>query len=88
MKQIIDINEIAYKNATHIPSIDWNGNLLRIVNDALQNGTPIPDNATNGDVIKALFEPNINKRHNGEDIEAYYFDTVWWNAPYQKGGKE
>lgn len=41
MKLIIEINEIAYKNATHIPSIDWNGNLLRIVNDALQNGTPL-----------------------------------------------
>ena len=79
MKLIIDINEIAYKNATHIPSIDWNGNLLRIVNDALQNGTPIPDNATNGDVIKALFP-------NEHDFETD-FDEEWWNAPYQKGGK-
>ena len=44
----------------------------------------IPDNATNGDVIKAVF-PKIPRtllfhieNHMGQD---------WWNAPY-KGGKE
>ena len=89
MKLIIDINEIAYKNATHIPSIDWNGNLLRIVNDALQNGTPIPDNATNGEVIMALF-PNerIGYCEDCTDLGdiATFYDN-WWNAPYQKGGE-
>ena len=79
MKLIIEINEIAYKNATHIPSIDWNGNLLRIVNDALQNGTPIPDNATNGDVIKAMF-PNteVDDYDYGKDpvIDVYGIDDT------------
>jgi hypothetical protein len=45
----------------------------------IQNGTPIPDNATNGDVIKALFP-------NEHDFETD-FDEEWWNAPYRKGGK-
>ena len=55
----------------------------------------IPDNATNGDVIKALFPKsetiymlrNILK----EDVikienEAFLVDEHWWNAPY-KGKK-
>lgn len=46
----------------------------------IQNGTPIPDNATNGDVLKAIFP-------NEYDFETD-FDEEWWNSPYQKGGKE
>ena len=61
---------------------------------AINNGTPIPDNATNGDVIKALFPDKliwtgINEKyeeigfcHNGKDI---VFTTEWWNAPYKRG---
>ena len=61
----------------------------------------IPDNATNGDVIKALF-PNIITDEFASTIHAttkvvsngikggisYDFWKDWWNAPYQKGGKE
>lgn len=36
----------------------------------------IPDNATNGDVIKAMFPDE-------SDFETD-FDTDWWNAPYRK----
>ena len=65
--------------------------------DAVLNGTPIPDNATNGDVIKVMF-PNAKivktdkevflytgTREKDKDIQI--FDTDWWNEPYQKGGK-
>lgn len=57
---------------------------------------PIPDNATNGDVIKAMFGDDkvsefmchtriIAKVGNwfNEGVVAE-FDNVWWNAPYQK----
>lgn len=50
----------------------------------------IPDNATNGDVIKTMF-PNTSL-HISERLHIVWvryeemFD--WWNAPYQKGCKE
>ena len=65
---------------------------------AVQNGIPIPDNATNGDVIKAMF-PNteVDDYDYGKDpvIDVYGIDDTeyitlrktWWNAPYQKGGR-
>ena len=70
---LIDIPEKEYedlKNNIHI-SVP---NLIKYI----ENGTPIPNNATNGDVIKMMF-PEINK----------YFSNVvdwqlWWNAQYQK----
>ena len=43
--------------------------------NAVQDGTPIPDNATNGDVMRIIF-PQIG-----------VYDE-WYDEPYQKGGKE
>ena len=59
---------------------------------ALRLGTPIPDNATNGEIIMAMF-PNVNVyEHNGGATYSvnneYNFNVTWWNAPYQKGDKE
>ena len=60
---------------------------------AIKNVTPLPDNATNGDVIKAMFPNGTTAKFvtfmrfiDGE----HYFNCSeeWWNAPYQKGGKE
>ena len=87
MKVIIDIDEKVRNTINQMGLYRIPEKMQKVADRAIQFGTPIPDNATNGEVIKTIFEPNINKRHNGEDIEAYYFDTVWWNAPYQKGGE-
>ena len=49
----------------------------------------VPDNATNGDVIKAMF-PNTTfsmPYHQGL-YDKIDISRSWWNAPYQKGGKE
>ena len=56
-----------------------------------------PDNATNGDVIKAMFPNCIDWVGKYEDSTAIYVDFhdgrikafmfEWWNEPY-KGGKE
>lgn len=46
----------------------------------LTHGTPIPDNATNGDIIKTLFPQE-------GDFETD-FDTDWWNSPYKRGETE
>ena len=57
----------------------------------ITHGTPIPDNATNGDVIKALFptaDISLNDSCFEGVVNKYGFDMKWWNAPYQKGGKE
>ena len=91
MKLIIDINENVYTRLFD------NGRPMDIADGivmerAIRNGTPIPDNATNGDVIKAMFPDCLQ-----EEDEVYFatnldIETVfrknWWNAPYQKGGKE
>lgn len=51
----------------------------------------VPDNATNGDMIKALY-PEITVEEYGEDIAVDYLDnmygagfyTEWWNALYDR----
>ena len=59
---------------------------------AIRHGTPIPDNATNGDVIKAMF-PNTEIMITDERVFlrdgtiVMIYPLTWWNAPYQKGGK-
>ena len=51
----------------------------------------IPDNATNGDVIKALFDiREIEKMKCCVFVTIYpdyntRFIKEWWNAPYKKG---
>ena len=94
MRVLIDIPEENYKlicsdGRPFLPSYTW-----------IKNGTPIPDNATNGDVIKAMF-PQWKLMDNTFE-EMVMFDIPmkdgylehnacsreWWNAPYQKGGKE
>ena len=89
MRLLIDIDE---ETVNHVrayglflnPRDDQN-----LVN-AIKNCIPIPDNATNGDVIKVLY-PNERIGH-CEDCtdlgDIATFDDDWWNALYQKGGKE
>ena len=89
MKELIDINDEIYRHAkdgSEDSNDEWNA--MR----AIANGTPIPDNATNGEVIMAMF-PNVNVyEHNGGATYSvnneYNFNATWWNALYQKGGKE
>ena len=92
MKLIIDIPEQMYLNAK--------ANMLcgaGVIARAIKNGTPLPENATNGDVMKAMF-PQIEVEHNNSGIHdlmnVYNLDsnkaqfptplfTNWWNAPYK-----
>lgn len=52
--------------------------------DYIKNGTPIPDNATVGEVfcMLACKEPIC------ETASYFTIDKNLWNAPYQKGGKD
>lgn len=85
MKRIIDIDKkLAEKERWYTDKEMWT------VIKAVQNGTPTP-NATNGDVIKAMFpnsEYEILYNTVSTDIDnGLWFTLDWWNSPYQKGGK-
>ena len=42
------------------------------------------DNATNGEVIRALFKPtHIEKTDDNVIVENYDFNKDWWNSPYK-----
>lgn len=88
MKIVIDIPEDVLKRTVFYREFrDLNDCVTTI--KALENGIPIPDNATNGDVIKMMFMPNQITRTGDDTVHMEYdFTPEWWNAPYQKGGKE
>lgn len=87
---VIKIPEGAYVHLRNGGSI---GASLMIEN-AIKNGTPLPQNATNGDVITAMF-PNIEHSGSRGDADFYLLDgkafntpkliafKSWWNAPYK-----
>jgi hypothetical protein len=96
MKLIIDIHEGDYHRIASGFGQEEDALLLEKI---FKNGTPIPDNATNGDVIKAIFDNDKVSEFMGyvrimarvgnwfnEGVVAE-FDKEWWNAPYQKGGE-
>lgn len=96
MQIVIDIPEKILKTRYYT---DYFGCGSHKLTETLDNATPIPDNATNGDVIKAMFGDGKVSEFMGyvrimarvgnwlnEGIVAE-FDKDWWNVPYQKGGK-
>lgn len=95
MKLIIEINEEKYNQI--INSYQGSNVRPKDYEIAVINGTPIPDNATNGDILWAMF-PTIKIDEMTHKIYATIqydwtyvgieFDAMkeWWNAPYQKGG--
>lgn len=51
--------------------------LYQIMQIAIVGGTVLPDNPTNGDMIKAVFK----------EVQHYSDGKIcadWWNAPYKK----
>ncbi len=52
--------------------------------DVLSRCVEIPDNVTNGDVIRALFKPtHIEKTDDNVIVENYDFNKDWWNSLYK-----
>ena len=68
------------------------GCMSKTLYETLKNGTVLPNDSTNGDVIEALF-PNttvhifecLNSVNviTDETLNAQTFDLEWWNAPYE-----
>lgn len=88
MKQIlIALNDEEYED---IISDEACG--LHPLTRAVARGTVLPDNPTNGDMIKTMF-PNILVNDGWTEglIVAHEFDgstwfnKEWWNAPYKRG---
>lgn len=84
MKVIIDISDEDFEfNMNCCPDLTD----LMVIYNAIRKGKSLPDNATNGDVIKALF-PNENIKLSSGFYESYSrnisFKYDWWNAPYTK----
>ena len=63
--------------------VDTNGtNIVLMCEDVLnflEKCIEIPDNATNGDIIKLLF-PNKEEFNAGKGM---YFNAYWWVSPYK-----
>ena len=77
---VIKIPEKTYNALTHT---EFDANLVvDEMSKAIANGTPIPDNATNGDAVKTLFSDTLD---NFCERTTWEWNR-WWNAPYQKGG--
>ena len=90
MQIVIDIPEDVYVARKHGDISPWiTGTIL----DAIEQGTPLSNNSTNGEVIKAMFnvkEVDMSNTYGvhfpEEEDYSHYFFKDWWNAPYQKGG--
>lgn len=83
MKLIIEIDEKRYKDVIE----SQKHHLLDSYAQAIANGTPIPDNATNGNSVIKMFFGGIVRINSRKNVSVE-FNKNWWNAPYQKGGKE
>ena len=65
---------------------------MKFLTDIIDVGTLVPDDPTNGDVIKAMF-PNMEIMITDERVFlrdktiVMIYPLSWWNVPYQKGGK-
>lgn len=88
MKVIIDIDEEVLKHP-------HNYCCYAVANQIKGNYIPIPDNATNGDVIKLMFPSDAKELDMSKSHLMYYgldyikeFRKEWWNAPYKKEVEE
>lgn len=95
MKILIDIPQEMFKATQTYYSDNTTRLSMKSCIEKIANGTPIPDNATNGDVIKAMFPNAWRSNYIDSDnkctlyIDDYELevDIDWWNAPY-KGVEE
>ena len=89
MKLIIDIPETAYEAIQAVKNIDGSneGTLENVLIKAVEDGTPIPDNATNGNSVIKMFFKGIVRVNSRKNVSVE-FNKNWWNAQYQKGSAE
>ena len=98
MKVIIEIPDYEYEQ---IREYYEKNDTVESTYGYIYRGTHIPDNATNGDMMKIMF-PKVDFHEMAFTVHAttkvtsngikgsisYDFWKDWWNSLYQKGGKE
>ena len=95
MRIMIDIPDDEYKVIKRYADIAPNKTYPLAM--SILNGKVLPDNATNGDVIKMMF-PTMDISTNGKfgkegtvfvhhKEHIIIFDLDWWNAPYREDGE-
>ena len=82
MQIVIDIPEDIYKNQD---DEDYIKMCAEEISTAFRNGTPIPDNATNEDIINTMFDRDMAYNIRCY-VKNYMLMGEWLDAPYQKGG--
>ena len=86
MRIMIDIVEGAYIACKAVKDVEDDGRnpLLSYLINSVANSTPLPENPTNGDMIKSVF-PDIALYEKNHDAIEISFNGVWWDAPYERG---
>lgn len=84
MKLMIDIPEEIYEDVKEIGMCPEDRECRSIISNAIHNGTPIPENATNLDIAKRIYGKEVA-------VDLYNDLTMgrkWWNSPYKRSDKE
>ena len=82
------------RDDTHIGGCTTAGEVAIMLKQLRDDTIVIPSGATNGDVMKAIFDIVKSIDHLwGEvsctfsgDSNTHFFDSSWWNAPYKRAG--
>jgi len=94
MKILVDIDENLYKRIISPEHLICFTDPMRCEH-IIKNGTPIPDNATNGQVLFQMFPPSVyygdDEKHIvllTKDCELTCYNNDWWDAPYERSADE
>jgi len=85
MKLIIDIDDDIRFAISQMGLLRISDEMQKKVDKAIQHGTPIPDNATNEDIINTMFDRDMAYNIRCY-VKNYMLMGEWLDAPYQKGG--
>lgn len=99
MKEYIDRNEFLkrikpYDTSDKTDKALYNFALNKMIGTPTADVIPIPEGATNGDMIKSLFPNGTESIGRKKIYYSFYpngdmeFNIAWWNAPFKKGREE
>ena len=93
MKVVIELSEKNYKSVMLTQNRPIGQRLPYGLSDTIKNGTILPDNSTNGDMIRAIFpDASFEKYATNNNLKPVAiimngiieFDMEWWDTPYER----